>query len=409
MVASARKILILADDLSGAADCAVACCNAGLESLVALELDAAFSAEALAVDTDSRRLSAAEAAARCAAAVAKHGGGGLIYKKMDSTARGHFAAEIAACVEAMRRKDPAAQVVAIVAPAFPAAGRTTLGGYQLLHGSRLETTEIWQHERMEGTAFLPRMLASAGLAVKSLSLAMVRSPGLAAAMRQVRDCDALVCDAQTDDDLRAIAQAGQGFGRQALWVGSAGLARVLPAAAGFSRPRQAERSHVPKAGPVVCAVGSRSGVSREQFAMLQEHKRASCFTLAPELLRQGSRGAAWMLQSDAVSRAASVGDVAVRLDDAADADPAESLRLCTAMGAFLAPHVAGARGVIATGGETARAVLLAAGVSSLRLGREVEPGIPLSYAADGLRVITKAGAFGNAETLLECFKVLRRG
>jgi 4-hydroxythreonine-4-phosphate dehydrogenase len=45
--------------------------------------------------------------------------------------------------------------VAIVAPAFPASGRTTRDGHQLLHGRRLETTEVWRHERMAGTAFLP--------------------------------------------------------------------------------------------------------------------------------------------------------------------------------------------------------------------------------------------------------------
>ncbi len=409
MVAQARKILIIADDLSGAADCAVACANAGLESLVALNLDAAPGAEALAVDTDSRRMSEAEAAARCARVVAKHAGASVIYKKMDSTARGHFAVEISACLAAMRRAYSARRILAIVAPAFPASGRTTRDGYQLLHGSRLETTDIWQHERMAGTAFLPGMLANAGLAVESIGLVTVRSGGLAAAMQASADCDALVCDAETDDDLQAIAEAGQGFGRRALWVGSAGLARYLPAASGFLRTRDTEGREALRTGPVICAVGSRSGVSHRQFAMLEEQKGISCFTVAPDMLRQGNGTAGWMSQSAAVARAASVGDVAVRLGDAGDADPAESLRLCTAMGAFLAPHVAGARGVIATGGETARAVLLAAGVATLRLIGEVEPGIPLSNTGGGLRIITKAGAFGGAKTLLECFKVLRGG
>jgi 4-hydroxythreonine-4-phosphate dehydrogenase len=410
MDAHARKILIIADDLSGAADCAVACRNAGLESLVALDMDSVPGAEALAFDTDSRRLSATEAAARCAALVTKHAGAAVIYKKMDSTARGHFAAEIAACLGAMRRAGQAEKIVAIVAPAFPASGRTTRDGHQLLHGRRLETTEVWRHERMAGTAFLPGMLAGAGLAVAPLGLATVRGGDLSTAMRaQAAECDALVCDAETDEDLRAIAEAGQGFSRRALWVGSAGLARFLPAAAGFSRARNAVSGDMAKTGPVICAVGSRSAISREQFAMLQVQSGISCFTMAPDMLRHGPDAPGWVARHDAVARAALAGDVAVMLDDPGDADPAESLRLCTALGAFLAPHVAGARGVIATGGETARAVLLAAGVVALRLAGEVEPGIPLSNTEGGLRIITKAGAFGNPETLLECFRVLRRG
>jgi 4-hydroxythreonine-4-phosphate dehydrogenase len=397
MVAS--RILIVADDLSGAADCAVACCNAGMESLVALGVEAAPAAEVLAVDTDSRRLSAAEAAAVSARVVGKHGGGALVYKKMDSTARGHFAAEIAACLGVM------GGTVAIVAPAFPASGRTTRDGHQLLHGSRLETTEVWRHEGMAGTAFLPDMLAVAGLSVARVG----RGGDLGAAFAQTADCNALVCDAETDEDLRAIAESGQSFGRRALWVGSAGLARFLPRAAGFSRARVAGRPELLRTGPVICAVGSRSGVSRAQFARLQGQAGIFCFTVAPEMLRQGPEAADWKELSGAFARAAAKGDVAARLDDAGDADPAESLRLCTALGAFLAPHVAAARGVIATGGETARAVLLAAGVATLRLAGEVEAGIPLSYTAAGLGVITKAGAFGRAETLLECFKVLRKG
>jgi 4-hydroxythreonine-4-phosphate dehydrogenase len=410
MNAPARKMLIIADDLSGAADCAVACCNAGMETLVVLDADAAPVAEALAVDTDSRRMTAAEAATLCAELVAKHAGAAVIYKKMDSTARGHFAAEIAASLQQMRRTVSEEDVVAIVAPAFPSSGRTTRDGHQLLHGSRLEATDIWQHERMAGTAFLPDMLAGAGLAAARIGLTSVRRGGLATAMRaQAASCDALVCDAETDDDLRVIAEAGQRLGSQVLWVGSAGLARFLPAAAGFSRARNAESRDMPKAGPVLCAVGSLSAISREQFAMLQTHSGISCFTLAPGMLRQGPQARGWIAQHDAVARAAAVGDVAVMLCDSGDDDPAESLRLGAAMGAFLAPHVAVASGVIATGGETARAVLLAAGVATLRLIGEVEPGIPLSNTEGGLRIITKAGAFGGAKTLLECFEVLRRG
>ena len=47
--------------------------------------------------------------------------------------------------------------------------------------------------------------------------------------------DVLVCDAETDDDLRKIAEASMALGRGAVWAGSAGLARHLLPAAGLSR------------------------------------------------------------------------------------------------------------------------------------------------------------------------------
>ena len=77
MAASSAELLIIADDLSGAADCAVTCFDAGLASLVVLNGDAETPhAEALAIDTDSRRLTAAQAAEVTARMVQLHAGAG---------------------------------------------------------------------------------------------------------------------------------------------------------------------------------------------------------------------------------------------------------------------------------------------------------------------------------------------
>ncbi|OYV32079.1 MAG: hypothetical protein B7Z81_13315, partial [Acidocella sp. 20-61-6] len=236
----APEILIVADDLSGAADCAIACAEAGLASFVALEGVAAAmpGVQALAVDTDSRRLNAAQAAEVTAATLRRHAGVAtkLIYKKIDSTLRGNIAVEIAAGLAVLRRKTEQ-PVCAIVAPAFPKAGRTTQDGHLLVHGVPVEATELWRNEGIAGRGFLHEMLASAGLRVAAIGLAAIRDPDtLAQALLAARrDHDALVCDAQTDADLAAIARAGIGLGPATFWAGSAGLAGHLPAAAGLTR------------------------------------------------------------------------------------------------------------------------------------------------------------------------------
>jgi uncharacterized protein YgbK (DUF1537 family) len=61
------QVLIIADDLSGAADCASAFVKAGLETLVLIDLHAGQSTETesvavLSIDADTRRLPGAEAA-----------------------------------------------------------------------------------------------------------------------------------------------------------------------------------------------------------------------------------------------------------------------------------------------------------------------------------------------------------
>lgn len=55
------RMLILADDLTGAADCGVACAAAGLETVVALNrLARSADAEVLSVDADTRRMTPEE-------------------------------------------------------------------------------------------------------------------------------------------------------------------------------------------------------------------------------------------------------------------------------------------------------------------------------------------------------------
>jgi 4-hydroxythreonine-4-phosphate dehydrogenase len=59
--------------------------------------------------------------------------------------------------------------------------------------------------------------------------------------------------------------------------------------------------------------------------------------------------------------------------------------------------------LVATGGETARAVLTAAGVDRLTVLGETAPGVVRSHVAPlGLDVVTKAGAFGDPDALLHC-------
>ena len=95
----------------------------------------------------------------------------------------------------------------------------------------------------------------------------------------------------------------------------------------------------------------------------------------------------------------------IRIGSERGDDPSRGHELCESLGRLLgdvAPHVGA---LVATGGETARALLVALGAHGLRLLRELEPGIPLSAALgrQPIPVVTKAGAFGSAESLLHCY------
>jgi uncharacterized protein YgbK (DUF1537 family) len=69
----------------------------------------------------------------------------------------------------------------------------------------------------------------------------------------------------------------------------------------------------------------------------------------------------------------------------------------------------GLQGLILTGGDTAKAVCRRLGVTGLRLVRELEPGVPVSrlVGGPGLPAVTKAGAFGNEQTLVRALHALK--
>jgi len=69
----------------------------------------------------------------------------------------------------------------------------------------------------------------------------------------------------------------------------------------------------------------------------------------------------------------------------------------------------GARRIVVAGGETAGAVVQRLGVRSLRIGAEIDPGVPWTYAqssAGPLLMALKSGNFGGPDFFLRAFHVL---
>jgi uncharacterized protein YgbK (DUF1537 family) len=119
---------ILADDLTSAADGAAPFVQRGLRALVGRRRLPLQQATILAVDSGSRSLLASQAAQRAAELAEQLASRDVLYKTVDSTLRGHVRAEIEAAFTASGRK------MLVFAPAFPGAGRTTVGGVQLVDG-----------------------------------------------------------------------------------------------------------------------------------------------------------------------------------------------------------------------------------------------------------------------------------
>jgi uncharacterized protein YgbK (DUF1537 family) len=400
------RIVILADDLSGAADCAMACHRAGMAAQVRLDPEAPgeSGAAALALDLDSRAVSPAEAVARTMGAMTQVGRGAL-YRKIDSTLRGHVALEIAATLQIA-----GPEAFALVCPAYPATGRTVRDGRVFVNGQALAETEIWLLGGA-GSTELKTILADAGLAPASLGLEAVRGAHLAAAIDAARagGAGAIVCDAETEADLEALVAAAL-HRPGVVWVGSGGLTIPLAKALSSGRqPQPAPEAVTRRAGPTLVAVGSASSVSRGQLAVLAEDPRVSTLLVPPRILLEGHEGPGWRPASRALVGA--VGKpgkdtVVIAIDPSAPIDPGAGPALAAGLGDLAGRQLGRFGALAATGGETARAVLAASGVRCLDIRREIEPGIVLSQAG-ALPVVTKAGAFGDENSLARAVGTLR--
>ena len=406
------RVLMLADDLSGAAESGMSCLAAGLKVVVTLGAPGrSMDADVIAIDADTRRLGAVAAAERMRE-LAEHYASDpdlLLFKKIDSTLRGHLGPELAAVLAARRIVQP--RSVAVVAPAFPVYGRTTVEGKHYVHGQLLHETEMWKREKGLSDSYIPAMFYASGLRCTSLNLGVVRGSS-PAFNRALHDCaetaDVIVSDAATTQDLRAIAAAAASLQGRAVWVGSAGLAHELPGAIGLVLGAADAVASVPDtAGPILFVVGSANRTSRQQIAELLSASDMSSIVVPPEVLLEGPQGPEWAGFASQLERAVSVGrDLILTCGCENEVHVNDRPRLSQSLGQISETLRGRVGALVLCGGETARSVLDRWGVTGLQLYGELERGVSISRTVSDemrpVRVITKAGDFGQTSTFRHC-------
>ncbi len=413
---SLPRYLVVADDLSGAADCAAGFASAGLSTSVLLDPQASGQAQrdvdVLTVDTNSRRDTPAVAAAKLQALLATPASQGRrVLKKIDSTLRGGWAQEVAVLQGAL-------DSMALVAPSFPQMGRTMQAGLVHVNGVRLADTDTWKLEHADRDARAAQQLQAAGLRCDNLPASLLDAgpDATVQAIAKAREqgLQALVFDVLTDEHLQTLAQASLQL-EQAFSVCSAGLSHALAqqvpavsaAAAALDVPHGAGR--LPS---VVTVVGSMSAIAQQQLAYLAEQPRTRLHVVPPGYLRSEAqtpqRQSLVQTLVQTVSAEVAQGlDVVVSLGADAHTDPAEGPMLARQLARLLHVPMASAAGLVITGGETARAVLEELQLRSLRVHSESEPGVVLCITEhqdteqDTPRqwIATKAGAFGHPASL----------
>ena len=418
------RIVLLADDLTGALDCAAAFASRGVASFVSTGRDIARAprTDLVSVNMDTRRMPARDAAAVVADAVAaaRDAGGRLRYVKIDSTLRGHPGVEIGAAAAASGAR------LVVVTPAFPATGRTVEDGRLSVHGVPLAETEVGRDPLSPvATSGVAEVLGQhCRMPLRTCPLRDIRSgrvrDALAASMSAagaVADGPSLLlCDATSDSDLdRLVAAALRSESPDAsvLFAGSAGLASALARAS--SRTGDVAAATPIAEPPILVVTASRRALADRQIAQLAARRLADVHPLAFQI--DGSGGAIrTRFDREAVSGAlAERRSVALRAVVRGDLPtPAPAIRaaadaitreLAAIVAGLVSEHAIG--GLVLVGGDTAFAVLSAIGAGGIVLAGEVEPGAPVGAIAggplDGAAIATKAGAFGDDDTLVRLF------
>ncbi|GAB3647636.1 four-carbon acid sugar kinase family protein [Ramlibacter alkalitolerans] len=396
-----RCLQVIADDLSGAAECAAALAQASVSPAPLVVTGPLPVGGNWVVDSDTRVHEAPVAVARVAAIVrdasSHRAGGDLLFKKIDSTLRGHLADELRAVLDV-----PEAVQAAIVCPALPTQGRTLRQGVLHVHGqARLDATGqplnlIGLLAPVDPEALLlhpPQGQTAAALARELLC-------------RLEQGTRVIVVDASDAEDLRRLALAIVIVSRSVrlLAVGAAGLCKALATellqAGGRDHPMLAPSRDHP---PIVAVIGSFSAVTTQQVDELASQADVHVARLDPSTWLESP---AVVAETVATAQACAERGAPVVLAVSGTAPAASSRMLVHRMAQAAEPLLRRASTLVLTGGDTARAVLDRLGVERLQVLGELEPGICLSR--DGARfVVTKAGGFGDSQSLVRVLRHLR--
>lgn len=385
-----QMLAIIADDFTGALDTGVEFVHAGLDTMLTLLPDVQQRQSVQLLTTNSRDGDAYQAQQRTQQAVRQLQGRRL-FKKIDSTMRGHVGLEIETILHASQLSK------AVVCPAVIEAGRTIQQGQLCIHAVPLHHTDFANDPRWPARS--SAMAALIGRPTSHIELEIVRTdtPTLALAISGATTA-IVTLDACSNADLLNISRA---ISADMLPCGALGLAR--PWAAQFRPdPGRDTASAMPSlTQPLLIVAGSRHPTTSAQLSRLQ----AKHEILAIELAVHSSAQQRHVWLEHMLSSLSSRRSILLRVPSHTLSQP-EQESLLELLGDLTMQACQKVRlgGLMITGGETASVICRYLGSQAVHIRGSLEVGVPWGYLLGGigagLPLITKAGGFGQADTLL---------
>ncbi|HET9018605.1 MAG TPA: 3-oxo-tetronate kinase [Acetobacteraceae bacterium] len=415
----------IADDFTGATDLASMLVKNGMRTVQLIGVPDAHAAvpdaDAIVVALKSRTTPAREAVADSRAALGwlqRAGCRQFFFKycsTFDSTERGNIGPVADALIADLGCG------FALACPAFPTNRRTVYQGYLFANGVPLNESGMENHPLTPMTdANLVRVLSrqtDGTVGLVPFETVEQGAEAIRRAMTALKEQGRryAIVDAITDAHLRAIGNAAAAH---ALITGGSGVAIGLPEnfrTAGLL-PALTDPGALPHvAGHAAVLAGSCSRATLLQIATARERiPTLELDALAtPDASALAAQARAWL--------AGRLGATPVLIAASAPPDKVAALqqRLGRDQAGALIEHAladiaetlvaGGVRRLVVAGGETSGAVVTRLGVQSLRIGAEIDPGVPWTFAegsGPGLLLALKSGNFGAPDFFLKSFAML---
>ena len=412
----------IADDFTGATDLANMLVGGGMRCMqtIGVPQGPAPDADAVVVALKSRTIAPQEAVAQSLSALAwlKANGCRQYYFKycstFDSTPQGNIGPVIDALMQALGTS------FTIACPAFPENGRTIFRGYLYVGDVLLSESGMKDHPLTPMTdANLVRVLQAQTRQKVGLARYDTVARGVAALRErfvalQREGCGIAVVDAVSSADLETI---GAACAEMSLVTAGSGVALGLPVnfrkAGQLAHAGEAARlPHIDGYAGIVS--GSCSVATNAQVA--EWIKTRPAFRLDPRRLAAGepqvqaaldwaqARIAREPVLVYATSAPEEVKAVQAELGVEAAGRIVEEALAAVAHGLV----ALGARKLVVAGGETAGAVVNRLGIKVLRIGPQIDPGVPWTLAAGepAIALALKSGNFGATDFFAKALEML---
>lgn len=416
----------IADDFTGATDLASMLVRNGMRAVQLIGVPAADApvpdADAVIVALKSRTAPVAEAVGESLAALAWLQRAGCVQfffkycSTFDSTDEGNIGPVADALMKAL------GGAIAIACPAFPANVRSVYQGHLFVGSALLNESGMENHPLTPmRDANLVRVLGrqtDGGVGLVAFGDVAKGAEAIRTALGRLREQGRryAIVDAVEDAHLHEI---GTAVADHPLVTGGSGVAMGLPenfrrAGKLVARPDAAALPAMEGLAAVVAGSCSRAtlaqiGVARDRVPTLELDVLAE-----PDAAALAARALGWAegrLGAAPVVIAASAPPEKVAALQAKLGREAAGALVETALATVAEGLVArGVRRLVVAGGETSGAVVSRLGVRSLRIGAEIDPGVPWTWAegaASGpLLLALKSGNFGARDFFLKSFDAL---